>query len=183
MPTTTSISPAGETFSGRFIKVPDNIAEGTTGVPPQTALENWSNENNIFQFIRVEDIAYDQDNPRVVYFADTGTTVAPNPDTGRMRAATYRASTVPRTGRAARPHLQDGSERGDPKLVDSLTIFADGNRLTSSNFTRPDNIEVGNNSIMVQEDNPNSRLWRYSFGASTWTAVAIVDACREHGHH
>ena len=41
---------------------------------PQDALEQWSNENNVFQFIRLEDIAYNRDNPRVVYVADTGST-------------------------------------------------------------------------------------------------------------
>ena len=51
---------------------PGCIARGTTAAPPQTALENWSNANNVFQFVRVEDMAYDPDDPRVVYFADTG---------------------------------------------------------------------------------------------------------------
>ena len=43
-------------------------------IQPQTALENWSNANNVFQFVRVEDMDYDPDNPRVVYFTDTGST-------------------------------------------------------------------------------------------------------------
>jgi hypothetical protein len=162
---------AGHSFSGRFVKVPDAIAEGTTGVLPQTALENWSNENNIFQFIRVEDIAYDPDNPRVVYFADTGSTVqhsvaATGPTAGRMIAGGS-----PQRGRVFQMVLN----ASDPKLVDSLTILADGNS-SSSNFVRPDNIAVGRDSIMIQEDNPNSRLWKYSFGSSTWNAVAIVDS-------
>ena len=62
----------GQTWSGRFIHVPNDVARGVTGDPPQKALEDWSNANNVFQFIRVEDIAYDPDNPRVVYFTDTG---------------------------------------------------------------------------------------------------------------
>ena len=62
----------GDTWSGEFIPVPDDVARGTTGVAPQKALEDWSNANNVFQFIRVEDIAYDPDDPNVVYFADTG---------------------------------------------------------------------------------------------------------------
>ena len=41
---------------------------------PQWVLEHWSNENNVFQFIRVEDIAYDRrpGMSKVVYLADTG---------------------------------------------------------------------------------------------------------------
>ena len=44
----------GVRVSGSFILVPREIALGD-----QTALENWSNENNVFQFIRTEDLAYD----------------------------------------------------------------------------------------------------------------------------
>jgi len=56
-----------ESVSGEFIPVPRDVAVGD-----QTALETWSNANNVFQFVRVEDIAYDRSDPNVVYFADTG---------------------------------------------------------------------------------------------------------------
>jgi hypothetical protein len=157
---------AGEEFSGKFIQVPDEIADGATADLPQTALENWSNENNVFQFIRVEDIAYDPDNPRTVYFADTGAAVSPNPTTGRMSAGG-----AGQRGRVFKMVMN----ATDPKVVDSLTVFADGNAGTS-NFNRPDNIAVGHGSIMVQEDTSNSRLWMYSFGTGLWTAVAKVDS-------
>ena len=68
---------AGETVAGTFIPVPEAVAKGD-----QTGLENWSNANNVFQFIRVEDIAYDRNDPHVVYFADTGEPRA-SPDLGR----------------------------------------------------------------------------------------------------
>lgn len=159
---------AGETFSGKFIQVPDEIADGTTAALPQTGLEDWSNANNVFQFIRVEDIAYDPDNPRVVYFADTGSTVSPNATTGRMQAG----GTAQR-GRVFQLVLNEK----DPKVFDSLTVLADGNSL-SSNFTRPDNIAVGHDSILIQEDATNSRVWLYTLSAATptWTAVAKVDS-------
>ena len=52
---------------------------------PQWLLEHWSNTNNVFQFIRVEDIAYDRKHRNVVYFADTGEPRAmPDPATGRL---------------------------------------------------------------------------------------------------
>lgn len=67
----------------------------------QAALENWSNDNNVFQAIRLEDLAYDRKNPRVVYIADTGATrVVPNPATGRLHRPRRH-----RTGRQ-RSHLQ-----------------------------------------------------------------------------
>ena len=62
----------GMDWQGEFIRVPKKIARGLTGEAPQQALENWSNENNVFQFIRLEDLAYDKNDPRTVYIADTG---------------------------------------------------------------------------------------------------------------
>lgn len=162
---------AGHTFSGRFIQVPDEIADGTTSALPQTALENWSDENNVFEFIRVEDIQYDPDNPRTVYFADTGSTVQHSLDVSGPKAGRMTTGGSPQRGRIFKMVL---NER-DPKVVDSLTILADGNA-TASNFIRPDNLEVGHDSIMVQEDNPGSRLWMYSLAGGTWTAIAKVDS-------
>ena len=73
--TTSSTSPLDRHWRGEFIKVDPAVARGdNAGKLPQDDLEDWSNTNNVFQFIRVEDIAYDPDNPRVVYFADTGNT-------------------------------------------------------------------------------------------------------------
>jgi hypothetical protein len=153
-------------FSGKFIQVPDEIARGTTADLPQKALEDWSNANNVFQFIRVEDIAYDPDSPRTIYFADTGSTVQADSATGRMKTGGSG-----QRGRIFKMVLNDK----DPRVVDSLTILADGNN-GSSNFNRPDNLDVGHNSIMVQEDTSNSRLWMYSFATGVWTAVAKVDS-------
>jgi len=162
---------AGHTFSGKFIKVPDDIARGTTSALPQTALENWSDENNIFEFIRVEDIQYDPDSPRTVYFADTGSSVSHSADLTGAKAGRMTAGGSAQRGRIFKMVLNEK----DPKVVDSLTILADGNA-TASNFIRPDNLEVGHDSIMVQEDNPGSRLWMYSLGSGSWTAIAKVDS-------
>lgn len=38
----------------------------------------------------------------------------------------------------------------------------------------PDNLDVGTNSIMVQEDASNARVWRYDLTAGTWTWVATA---------
>ena len=89
----------GMTVTGRFIEVPREIATGkdaddgsevtsvdfgyptpgaavppTAAMPdgPQWVLEHWSNINNVFQFIRIEDTAYDRRNSRIMYMADTG---------------------------------------------------------------------------------------------------------------
>ena len=102
------ISP-GDDFMGEFIPVPADVARGDTADLPQDALEDWSNANNVFQFVRVEDIAYDPDSPRTVYFADTGNSrLVEDPGTGRL----YRASSG--GSFAGGPDLQDGHERERP---------------------------------------------------------------------
>ncbi|MGZ8562038.1 MAG: alkaline phosphatase PhoX [Candidatus Limnocylindria bacterium] len=166
---------AGETFSGRFIQVPDDIARGTSpGGEPQGRLEAWSNFNNVFQFVRVEDIAYDPDSPRTIYFADTGTTrLKEDPNTGRLlRLPSTDTTGTNSNGRIFKMVLN----KHDPKRVDSLTILADS---ATVGFVNPDNVAVSHNSIMVQEDNStlvagslDNDVWNYSMGSGTWTEVA-----------
>ena len=179
----------GDTWTGEFIHVPDDIARGTTAARPQTGLENWSNANNVFQFVRVEDMATDPDNPRVVYFTDTGTTrLKEDPATGRL----FRA------GAAAVPYFNtDGRvfkmvlNEDDPTIVDELSIVAQGRlaeQLTAPpppgtpdfnvidpgvGFRAPDNLAVGHTSLMLQEDASNAKIWRFDL-ASTWTHVGTV---------
>ena len=101
----------GESWQGQFIRVPKEIAKGQTGDAPQAALEQWSNDNNVFQFIRLEDLAYDKNDPRTVYIADTGSTPGHSgsghrPDDTRSRR--HRGSS------RQRQDLQDGVQRGQP---------------------------------------------------------------------
>ena len=160
----------GDSFSGQFIHVPTAIARGLTNEAPQDALENWSNENNVFQFVRVEDIDYDPDDPRTVYFADTGTTrLSENPATGRLeRLATGGTNS---NGRIFKMVLN----KKDPRIVDSLTILVDGNDIPAAQggpMRNPDNLDVGHNSIMVQEDASNAKVWRYNMSTGAWSHVA-----------
>jgi hypothetical protein len=163
----------GDEWSGRFIHVPTDVARGLTGEAPQTALENWSNENNVFQFVRVEDIAYDPDSPRTIYFADTGTTrLAESGTTGRL--VRLGAGGTNSNGRIFKMVL---NER-DPRIVDSLTILLDADTIPAAQggpMRNPDNLDVGHNSIMVQEDSPNNaKVWRHDLAAGTWTHVATA---------
>lgn len=156
----------GDEFSGRFIHVPTAIARGTTNEAPQDALENWSNENNVFQFVRVEDLAYDPDDPRTVYFTDTGTSrLAENPDTGRLQRLP--SGGVSTNGRVFKMVLN----AKDPRIVDSLTILVDGGDI---GMRSPDNMDVGHHSIMVQEDASDAKVWRYDVATLTWSHVATA---------
>ena len=177
---------AGDDWSGRFIHVPTDVARGVTGEAPQAALENWSNANNVFQFVRVEDIAYDPDDPRVIYFADTGNT--------RMyeSAATGRLARFPSSNPINKPWIDaDGRvfkmvlNEKDPRIVDSFSILAEGwHRTLNANGTTttivagmgmrsPDNLDVGQHSLMLQEDTSAAKIWRYDM-VDTWTHVATA---------
>jgi hypothetical protein len=65
-------------------------------------LETWSNQNNVFQFIRVEDIAPATDEVGVFYFADTGEPRAiADPATGRLRRGPAGTAGLYPNGRAS----------------------------------------------------------------------------------
>jgi hypothetical protein len=168
----------GDDLTGRFIKVPAGIAHGTTGTPPQTALENWSNRRNVFQFIRTEDIAYDKNSPRVVYIADSGERRAlSDPATGRLLRGPSGTSGPWPNGTVFR--MEFSSE--NPKNVVHFTKIIDADSAglgVLDVLHQPDNIDTSPNSLMVQEDSsqlPNSRIWRYDLVAQTWSVVASVN--------
>jgi hypothetical protein len=164
---------------GRFIRVPSKIAKGLTSMPPQDALEKWSNDNNVFQFIRVEDTAYDPnvgagDNP-VMYLTDTGNSGAvPDPTTGRLKGG---GSGPYGRGRVFRMEFSPDN----PRKVEDLTIVLDGNAATnpvSPALRNPDNLGISENSLMVQEDTSsghNARVLRYDLETGDWSVVAAVN--------
>ncbi|MGH3131061.1 MAG: hypothetical protein ACRDNX_09610 [Gaiellaceae bacterium] len=172
-----------ESVAGEFIPVPREIAVGD-----QTPLETWSNANNVFQFIRVEDVAYDRKQTNVVYFADTGEPRAlPDPATGRLRRGPSGTMGPYPNGRIFKLVL----DRKDPTKVDSLSILIDGDDGGAKNpleIHQPDNVETTNGSLFIQED-PGShnqyaatepgattaRIWHYDLATGTLTVVAKVD--------
>jgi hypothetical protein len=165
----------GDDFAGEWIPVPDAIADGTTADLPQDALENWSNANNVFQFIRLEDLAYDKNNPRVVYVADTGRSrIIPDPATGRMQRGPGGTEGQADNGRV----WQFVFNADDPSVVDSLTVLADGDAEGTSAyvpFINPDNVDTSKKSLMVQEDNDDARIWQYRMSQGDWRVVATVN--------
>ncbi len=163
-------------FSGEFILVPENVADGTTSSElPQDVLENWSNNNNVFQAIRLEDLAYDKNNPRVVYVADTGQTrIIPDEATGRMQRGPGGTEGMADNGRIFKFIFNENN----PLVVDSVTVLADGDAEGSGvyvPFIHPDNIDTSKKSLMVQEDNDNARVWQHRFNQGWWRVVATVN--------
>lgn len=165
----------GEDFQGRFIPGPKAIAEGTTDQPPQEALEEWSNENNVFQFIRLEDLAYDKNDPNVVYIADTGRDrVVPDPETGRLTRGPSGTTGFADNGRVFKMVFDEDN----PRKVVSFTVLADGDLPESDvfvPFVSPDNMDTSENSLMVQEDADNAKVWRLDLDTQSWSVVATVN--------
>ena len=183
----------GDDLRGRFIRVPDDIADGTTADAPQAALENWSNENNVFQFIRLEDLATDVHDPTVVYIADTGRSrVVPDATTGRLVRGP--GGTVGQADNGAIFRME--FNKNNPRRVDSFTVLAQGDDPTGDLFVpmvSPDNMDTSANSLMIQEDTDNAKIWRYDLWNHDWSVVAtvndpdgessgIVDASKWFGH-
>ena len=117
---------------------------------PQWVLEHWSDINNVFQFVRVEDIAYDK-RPgmgNVVYIVDSG----------RGRRADQNLDTKFRStnGRVWKMVL----DRNDPKKVTSLTVFVEGDDnpvKTLGEIHQPDNIETTRRGLLLTEDPGSSQ--------------------------
>lgn len=174
---------AGMSVSGTFIEVPRAIAVGD-----QTGLESWSNANNVFQFIRIEDTAYDRNSPNVIYLADTGEPRAiPDAVTGRLRRGPSGTLGPYMNGRIFRMEL----DRGDPTIVTSLSVLIDADLGGYNNVNvmhQPDNLETTRNSLLIQEDpgshnhgQTTARIWRYNLVAGTLEVVARVDQSADEG--
>jgi hypothetical protein len=152
-------------------------------------LEYWSDINNVFQFVRVEDIAYDK-RPgmgNVVYVVDSGRgrTAAQSLDTPNFRST---------NGRVWKMVL----DRKDPRKVTSLSVFVEGDDSpvqTPTEIHQPDNIETTRSGLLVTEDPGSSqqfpvgstdprattaRLWLVPFSGAP-QVVAAVDQSADGG--
>ena len=172
----------GDSISGSFLEVPREVAIGD-----QTGLETWSNANNVFQFIRIEDIAYDRNQPNIVYFADTGEPRAiADAVTGRLARGPSGTQGPFPNGRILKMVLN----RDDPLLVDSLSILIDSDTAgynVIDTIHQPDNIETTSRSLLIQEDpgshnqypaggpGTTARVWKYDLGTGDLRVVARVD--------
>jgi hypothetical protein len=118
---------------------------------PQWVLEYWSDINNVFQFVRVEDIAYDK-RPgmgNVVYIVDSGRgrALSASLDTPNFRSTNGRVWKM-----VLDPH--------DPTKVTSLTVFVEGDDAdvkTLNEIHQPDNIESTRNGLLITEDPGSSQ--------------------------
>ena len=134
---------------------------------PQWVLEYWSDINNVFQFVRVEDIAYDKrpGMANVVYIVDSG----------RGRRVTDTRLDTPflsTNGRVWRMVL----DPDDPTKVTSLTVFVEGDDTpvkTLNEIHQPDNIESTPTGLLVTEDPGSSQ----QFAPTDTSASATTAGC------
>ena len=117
---------------------------------PQWVLEYWSDINNVFQFVRIEDIARDKRHgmENVIYFADSGRgrTAAQSLDTPNFRST---------NGRIWKMVL----DKHDPTVVTSLTVLVEGDDnpvKTLNEVHQPDNVETTKNGGLLITEDPGS---------------------------
>jgi len=138
-----------------------NTSIGIDG--PQWVLEYWSDINNVFQFVRVEDIAYDK-RPgmgNVVYIVDSG------------RGSSGQGAGISTNGRVWRMEL----DPTNPKSVLSLTVFVEGDDTpvkTTTEVRQPDNIESTISGLLITEDPGSSQQFAPSDAGATTAALWYV---------
>jgi hypothetical protein len=193
---------------GHFIEVPREIATGKlngrevtsadfgypappAGIPdgPQWVLETWSNRNDAFQFIRIEDTAYDRTNPKVVYLADSGEPRAlPDATTGRLRRGPSGTEGPYPNGRIWKLTLGSNPLAGATlDILPGANFDALGYRNPGA-VHQPDNVETTSEGLYIQEDTgshnaqsasfptaTNSRVWRYGLATGGLRVVAEVN--------
>jgi secreted PhoX family phosphatase len=201
----------GETISGNFVSVPENIAKGkdpidgheltravdfpsypapsgSPSVPPdgpQWILDQWGDKvntpalsNDVFDFIRLEDVAYDKRSgmSNVVYLADSG----------RASAGAADPLTKSTNGRIYKLVL-DPNGTGDPTEAE-ISILVQGDDVGTAadpasinEIHQPDNVETtAAGNLLVTEDpsgnnqynlpggpgKTTARLWQVPLGAA-----------------
>src|SRR6185312_13265436 len=163
--------------SGHFVKIPKTAAVGD-----QSALEAASDAAGVFQFVRIEDVAYDRKHPNIVYLADSGRA---SPLVDNAFAST--------NGRIWKMVL----DKHNPTKVRSLSVLIDGDTAglgVASVMHQPDNLETTRRSLLITEDpssanqfnvnDPNgtqARIWRYDLKTKALTVVAKVIQTADEG--
>jgi len=157
---------------------------------PQWVLEHWSDLNNVFQFVRIEDMAYDKrpGMANVVYLADSGRgTAGSGPSGGNAFTSS--------NGRIWKMVM----DPTDPTQVLGLSIFIEGDDApvkTISEIHQPDNLETTVNGLYITEDpgssqqfpqgslDPNAtnaRIWQHNFNTNVLSPVLVANQSADEG--
>jgi secreted PhoX family phosphatase len=184
----------GDSVEGTFVEVPREVAVGD-----QAALESWSNANGVFQFIRLEDIAYDRSDPSRVYLADTGEPRAiSNEDPAQEKLVRGPSGTMGPypNGRIFVLDVERDGNAADPTGTATLSVLIDADQFPAGALEalhQPDNLETTKRSLLIQEDpgshnqyalpagegETSARIWRYDLGSGQLEVVARVDQSQD----
>jgi hypothetical protein len=171
-----------------------------TGVPidgPQWVLEHWSQVNHVFNFIRVEDIAYDKRAgiSNVAYIVDSGRGTAPTQPAPPTPPVPTFGPGLSTNGRVWKMVF----DPTDSTKVTALSILIEGDDApvkTLNEMHQPDNIESTPNALYFTEDPGGSqqfpagstdanatpaRVWQYRFDTSVNTPILKVDQSADEG--
>jgi hypothetical protein len=180
--------------------------DARTGAPldgPQWVLEHWGDTQlpqPVFQFVRVEDIAYDRrpGMQNVLYVVDSGRGTAEPAPPGLPSPQPNRST----NGRVWKLVL----DKNDPTKVTSFSILIEGDDAAvkaPNEIHQPDNIESTMASLLITEDPGSSqqfpfgsdvpgssnfdarattaRLWQYDLATGTKRVVAKVNQSADEG--
>ncbi|HSL76742.1 MAG TPA: hypothetical protein VK867_07350 [Candidatus Limnocylindrales bacterium] len=165
---------AGTSIEGEFVRIPADAAKGD-----QTALERASDAAGVFEFVRVEDMAYDRRDPNIVYIADSGRANVANGTGVTYDASGQRIEAVAtfasRNGRIWKMVL----DPKDPHHVKSLSILIEGDDIALATqdpsaslaaIHQPDNLETTRNSLLITEDPSSANQYPVATGntARVW---------------
>jgi secreted PhoX family phosphatase len=218
------IQPGDDPVEMEFIEVPRMIATGKkagnvditrmndfpslpappASIPdgPQWVLDQWGNLGNnahrrtVFDFIRIEDTAYDKrpGMSNIMYLADSGRGTVTDDDPVTP-APVLNPLSVSTNGRVWKLELDEDNPL-EAKL--SVLIQGDDNPVkTVGEIHQPDNVETtAAGSLLVQEDPGSSqqfappfnqagattaRIWRYDLNVNSMAPVASVDQDADEG--
>jgi hypothetical protein len=154
---------------------------------PQWVLEHWGDTQpeKVFQFVRVEDIAYDRKQSNVIYVVDSG------------RGATSAGGNAftSTNGRIWKLVL----DKKDPTKVTSFSLLIEGDDKpvkAIDEIHQPDNMESTENSLLFTEDPGSSqqfpfgstdpaattaRVWQYDLATGAMRVVARVNQSADEG--
>ena len=127
---------------------------------PQWVLQHWSDIHNVFEFVRVEDIAYDK-RPgmgNVVYIADSGRGRTGSGPEGTAPSPVFPFRST--NGRVWKMVF----DKNNPTKVTSLSVFVEGDdKVVKSvdEIHQPDNLESTRNGLLVTEDPGSSQQFAF----------------------
>jgi len=154
----------GSTYRGHFEPLTWNWKTQNS-----SELEDEVQKKNALDFIRLEDLHYDQNNNSIIYVVDTG-----DNKTGEQ----YKNGRIYSFG-LAKPVKNNSSSS---LYGTSFAVMLDGG--AGDNIRNPDNVATSKNSLMIQEDlndynrikgGDNARILRLDLNTHELKPVAVLD--------